>query len=197
MAFACGVTVVDVYYNQPMLGIMESTFPGHLSITGLVPTATQFGYAVGLLLLVSLGDRIEQRSLVLFHVATLAVSLAASAMAPGTWALVLASTAVGITTTVAQQIVPFAAELADHLGMGWAWGFIGVGTVASSEVRRLSASAGEDRWLVGIAVQSQHRECHYRQRNEPEGASQRRVATTASADFCSSGGSPGNWPSLR
>jgi predicted site-specific integrase-resolvase len=71
------------------------------------------------------------------------------------------------------------------------------GTVASSGVRRLSASAGKDRWLVGIAVQSQNRECHYRQRNEPEGASRRRVATTASADFCSSGGSPGSLPSLR
>lgn len=113
MAFACGATVANVYYNQPMLGLMESAFPGHISVTGLVPTATQLGYAVGLLLLVPLGDRIERRRLILIQIATLVASLAVAATAAGAWSLVLASAAVGLTATVAQQIVPMAAELAE------------------------------------------------------------------------------------
>ena len=113
MAIACGVAVANIYYNQPMLGIMETAFPGHLAVTGLVPTSTQLGYAVGLLLLVPLGDRIERRRLILIQFVALALSLAAVALAPGAWALVVASALVGVTSSVAQQIVPFAAELSE------------------------------------------------------------------------------------
>jgi hypothetical protein len=56
---AYGVAAANIYYNRPMLGIMEAAFPGQAAITGMVPTATQLGFAVGLLLLVPLGDRID------------------------------------------------------------------------------------------------------------------------------------------
>jgi predicted MFS family arabinose efflux permease len=113
MAAACGFVVANIYYNQPMLEIMERTFPGRLSVVGLVPTATQLGFALGLIFLVPLGDRIDRRSLILLQIAGLSLSLAATAMAPGEWSLVAASTFVGVTSSVAQQIVPFAAELAE------------------------------------------------------------------------------------
>ena len=38
MAIACGVAAANVYYNQPMLGIMEAAFPGQVAVVGLVPT---------------------------------------------------------------------------------------------------------------------------------------------------------------
>jgi hypothetical protein len=43
MAIACGVAAANIYYNQPMLGIMEAAFPGQVTVIGLVPTATQLG----------------------------------------------------------------------------------------------------------------------------------------------------------
>ena len=45
MAMAGGVAVANVYYNQPLLGLIERSYPGSTAI-GLIPTATQFGYAV-------------------------------------------------------------------------------------------------------------------------------------------------------
>jgi hypothetical protein len=51
MAIACGVAAANIYYNQPMLGIMEAPFPGQVAVTGLVPTATQLGFAAGLFLM--------------------------------------------------------------------------------------------------------------------------------------------------
>ena len=41
MAVACGVAATAVYCNQPMLGILETAFPGRASMAGLVPMATR------------------------------------------------------------------------------------------------------------------------------------------------------------
>jgi predicted MFS family arabinose efflux permease len=111
MAAATGIAVANIYYNQPMLGVIQAAFPGQRA-TELIPTATQIGYAAGLFLLVPLGDMMDRRRLIIMQFGLLAVALALAAMAPTAWALVAASMAVGMTSTVAQQIIPFAASLA-------------------------------------------------------------------------------------
>ncbi len=112
MAIACGTAVANIYYNQPILGLIDKTFPAARSLVGLVPTATQLGYALGLLFLVPLGDLVERRRLILIQIGLLTVSLAVVAVAPSIWMLLGASALVGVTASVAQQILPFAAELA-------------------------------------------------------------------------------------
>lgn len=112
MAIACGVSVANLYYNQPLLAQMGRSFQIDPSQVGFIPMLTQIGYAVGLLLFVPLGDKLERRSLIvtlsILNVGTLvAVALSHSLI----W-LMIASLLVGITTVVPQLIVPFAAALA-------------------------------------------------------------------------------------
>src|SRR5258708_4240784 len=71
------------------------------------------------------------------------------------------------------------------------------GTGAKLGVRRQWRLAGKSRWLDGISVHTQNQTYHCRPRTEPEAAGRHRAATIAFADYCSSGGSPGNWLSLR
>ncbi|MDQ0390892.1 MFS transporter [Labrys monachus] len=111
MSVAGGIAVANIYYNQPMLGIIEAEFPQQ-SVTALIPTATQLGYALGLFLLLPLGDLVHRRRLIVGQFIVLAGALALAAMAPTAALLVGASLVVGAASTVAQQIVPFAAALA-------------------------------------------------------------------------------------
>ena len=109
MAVTAGLAVANIYYNQPMLGLMERDMPG--ALTGLVPTATQLGYAAGLFLLVPLGDLIERKRLIVVQFLVLAAALVVAAVAPSAALVVAASLLVGVSSTVAQQIVPLAAHL--------------------------------------------------------------------------------------
>ncbi len=146
MATAAGVAVANIYYNQPMLGIIEQDFAGS-GATALIPTATQLGYAASLFLLLPLGDLMDQRRLIVIQFGVLAAALALAALSPSAPVLVLASLLVGLCATVAQQIVPFAAHLAAPERRGTTVGTVMGGVLAGILLSRtlggfVSAHAG-------------------------------------------------------
>ena len=55
-AVACGLMVANVYYSQPIAAPIGASLGLSPSATGLVVTATQAGFGIGLLLIVPLGD---------------------------------------------------------------------------------------------------------------------------------------------
>ena len=58
-----GASVANLYYAQPLLGLIRHSFGISSGTAALVVTLTQVGYALGLALLLPLGDLLENRKL--------------------------------------------------------------------------------------------------------------------------------------
>lgn len=124
MAIACGITVANLYYNQPLLALLAREFHTSARAVGLIPTLTQVGYALGILLLVPMGDLLERRRLIVIMMGLTAIALALAAVSPGLPWLIVASFAIGLTTIAAQIIIPFATQLVEPNERGKAVGMV-------------------------------------------------------------------------
>ncbi|KUN01094.1 MFS transporter [Streptomyces yokosukanensis] len=115
LAVACGMTVANLYYAQPLLSSLRDVFHLSTAAAGSLITLTQVGYVIGMLFLVPLGDRLEKRSLVMALLTVTTAALVAAGLATNFPMLLIASLVSGATSVVAQILVPFAASLApDH-----------------------------------------------------------------------------------
>ena len=111
-AVACGLSVANLYYAQPILGTIVKSFGTSPATAGLIVTFSQIGYAAGLAFLVPLGDLVSRRRLVPLVLAVTAAGLVVSALAPGIGVLIAVALVVGCGSVVAQVLVPMAASLA-------------------------------------------------------------------------------------
>ena len=118
LAVSAGVSVANLYYNQPLLVAMAQTFSASEREMGVIPTLTQLGYGLAMLLLVPLGDRYERRGLIL-RVAWASVgTLVLVALAPSLPLLAAASLALGSASMIPQYLVPYAASAAPAQARG-------------------------------------------------------------------------------
>lgn len=118
MALICAFAVANLYYNQPTLEAIAKSFHVSAAEVGWIPTLTQLGYASGLLLFVPLGDRVEQRRLIVIMLLVTSLTLFAAALSPNLNTLILTSFAIGATTIIAQILIPFATQLAPPSDQG-------------------------------------------------------------------------------
>jgi predicted MFS family arabinose efflux permease len=114
LSVACGAAVANLYYAQPLLNAIAAGIHTSSSDAALLVTATQIGYAAGLVFLVPLGDLLDRRRLVSRLLIVTALGLAGAAASPSLGVLVLALGVVGVTSVVAQILVPFASALASE-----------------------------------------------------------------------------------
>ena len=58
IALLCGLSVANVYFNQALLPVFAEALHADAGQTSWIATASQMGYALGMLLIVPLGDRV-------------------------------------------------------------------------------------------------------------------------------------------
>src|SRR5829696_4186284 len=66
IALCAGVTVSNLYLTQPLLPLVAESLRVSPSQVGFLPTIGQAGYALGILLIVPLGDVLRRRGLLTF-----------------------------------------------------------------------------------------------------------------------------------
>ena len=112
LAAATGLIVAGNYYAQPLLQILAQEFQISAEQAGWAVTVAQLAYAVGLMLIVPLGDKMERRRLIVVLFALAAVGLAISATATHFLQLLVGTALSGLSAVAAQIIVAHAAGLA-------------------------------------------------------------------------------------
>ena len=127
LATGAGLAVAALYYSQPMLGVLGADIGASTRAVGFIPTLTQLGYALGILLLAPLGDRFDRRKIILIKAAVLCAALLVAGAAPSLGLLLFASLVIGLSATLAQDIVPAAAALAPEASRGKTVGMVMTG----------------------------------------------------------------------
>jgi predicted MFS family arabinose efflux permease len=115
MAAACGVSVANIYYNQPLLQQIGVSFSADASY---LPMFTQIGAGLGMFLFVPLGDILERRRLIVAVCLSTALATMLAAVAPSLAFLTCASVLVGLTSIVPHLILPFAAHISSAAERG-------------------------------------------------------------------------------
>ncbi|WP_244166015.1 MFS transporter [Micromonospora saelicesensis] len=155
-ALAAGVAVGNLYWAQPLLGFIAGDLRVTTATAGWLVTATQLGYAVGVLLLVPLGDVLDRRRFVPIMLLTSAAALLLCALAPSIGVLLLALGVLGVTTISGQILTPLAGDLAGDAQRGRIVGVVGSGTLtgilASRTISGLVADAAGWRTIFALAA---------------------------------------------
>lgn len=143
-AVTCALAVANVYFAQPLLQSIALSLAVPASTIGVVVTATQAGYAVGLLLVVPLGDLFDRKKLILTQLLLSAMALCAVGFAPGWSVLLGAMVLVGLMAVVVQVVVAYVATLASAEQRGQVVGTVTSGVVLGILLARFVSGAVAD-----------------------------------------------------
>ncbi|WP_336138952.1 MFS transporter [Acinetobacter ursingii] len=124
MAVAAGICSGSNYFSQPLIHSMAVAL--HLSETTVawVPTLAQIAYAIGLLLLMPLGDILEKRRLLFVLMLLASLGLLMSGFSSHISWIMLGTVITGLFSISAQLLLPLAASLVPIQHSGRVVGFL-------------------------------------------------------------------------
>jgi predicted MFS family arabinose efflux permease len=157
LSVAAGLGVANLYYAQPLAAMMASSLRVSAGAIGLSLMACQLGYALGMLLLVPLGDGRERRRLMVETTVATSVAALLVALSSSYAVLVVASAVLGFSSCLPQMAVPFAVGLVDRGERGAAIGTVMSGLLTGILLSRtasglLAAAIGWRGTFVGAAL---------------------------------------------
>jgi len=111
MAVSAGITVANIYYNQPILKEIASDLGSTDSQAGLVSMLSQVGYGLGLFFLTPLGDKINKKKLIISLQLLLIAALSLVTFTHNIFQLWALSLLISMFSVSVQVIMPMAAGL--------------------------------------------------------------------------------------
>lgn len=112
MAIATGLIVANLYYCQPLVILIAKEFLIAEEKAATITYLTQAGYAIGMFVMVPLGDKLERKKQIQFTAFSVIIALILAATSKSFLMLQIASFLIGAFSIVPQLILPLAASLA-------------------------------------------------------------------------------------
>lgn len=135
-AIGSGVLVATVYYAQPLIDPISRDIGLSRQAAGLIVTAMQVGYGLGLALIVPLADRYENRMLVTISLVMTALALASIGLAANEAAFLVSAVVAGASCVGAQILVPMIAGMASSARRGRVIGTVMAGLLSGIMLAR-------------------------------------------------------------
>lgn len=126
-AICSGLAIGNLYWAQPLLVAIMEGFGLPAANGGLLVTATQIGYAIGILLIVPLGDYVRRKRLITIVMGLTVLTLISCAVSPSFMILSLSLFSMGVVTISGQIILPLAGDLSNPEERGRIVGIVSSG----------------------------------------------------------------------
>ncbi len=133
------VVTANAYYIHPIIGEVADSFGVSDAQIGIVPALNQLALAIGIFLLLPLGDRYSNRSLCIAFVSAQSLFMLGMALADGIVLFTLASTALGFVTIAPYLIPAFASKRVDPQRLGQVTALLTAGVIFGLLVARVGA----------------------------------------------------------
>ncbi|MDQ0565215.1 MFS transporter [Erythrobacter citreus] len=139
LAIAAAVVTANAYYIHPIIALVADHFGVSHARIGLVPALNQLALAVGIFLLLPLGDRFSNRRLTIAFATGQTVSLAVMTFAQGFTLFVLGSTLLGFFTIAPYLLPAYASKRVAPERLGQVTAKLTAGVILGILVARVGA----------------------------------------------------------
>lgn len=126
-AICSGLAIGNLYWAQPLLVQIMDGFGLPAANGGLLVTATQIGYAMGILFILPLGDFVRRKRMITIVMVLSVLALVSCAISPSFIILSLSLFSMGIVTISGQIILPLAGDLSREDERGHIVGIVSSG----------------------------------------------------------------------
>jgi predicted MFS family arabinose efflux permease len=126
-AICSGLAIGNLYWAQPLLVQIMDGFGFPAANGGLLVTATQIGYAMGILFILPLGDFVRRKRMIAIVMVLSVLALVSCAISPSFIILSLSLFSMGIVTISGQIILPLAGDLSREDERGHIVGIVSSG----------------------------------------------------------------------
>ena len=146
LAVMAGVSVANLYYNQPLLNMMKDDFGITEFQANLISMISQVGYALGLFFIIPLGDLFHRKRIIEVNFTLLVLSLFTISIASSYHLMLLASLVTGVCSVVPQIFIPIAAQFSTPETKGRNVGIVLSGLLTGILASRVVSGVVGDLW---------------------------------------------------
>jgi len=146
LTFTTAVVTANAYYIHPIIGEVARDFGVSEAGIGIVPAANQLALALGIFLLLPLGDRYSNRQLCLIFVACQTLFMLGMALAHAFALFTLASTLLGFVTIAPYLIPAFASKRVAPERLGQVTALLTAGVIFGILIARVGAGIVADQY---------------------------------------------------